>query len=646
MKLRLFLCQLLVMSNSVLWAQSKEITPGENLILDGVPKIPASIVDEVGMYSEFRSAGFSGWHPLKREMLIITRFADIPQVHLVKSPGGARTQLTFFKERVGGVSFQPTRGDYFIFSKDIGGNENFQKYRYDFATGKVTLLTDGVSRNTGGTWSNKGDRIAYQSNRRNGKDVDVYIMNPADPSTDKRVAELSGGGWGVLDWSPDDRKLLLVEGVSVNESYVWELDIATGAQTLITPKDSMEKTAYGTAFYSKDGRGIFLTTDKESEFQRLAFMDLTTRNIKYLTTRISWDVSEISVNRDRSKIAFTTNEDGLSVLRIMDLSNYKEKVFDKLPVGYIGGLEWSYDGKELGMTLNSAKYPSDVYSMKVSNGQLERWTFSETAGLNTETFSEAKLVRWKSFDGRMISGFLFMPPAKFTGKRPVIVDIHGGPEAQSRPLFLGRDNYFLNELGVAIIKPNIRGSTGYGKTFMKLDNGFLREDSYKDIHALFDWIQAQPELDADRIMITGGSYGGHMTLALSTYYPDRIRCAVSLVGMSNLVTFLENTSGYRQDLRRVEYGDERDEKMRAFLLRIAPLNNADKIKKPLFIIQGANDPRVPVSEAEQMLNTLKKNQTPVWYLVAKDEGHGFAKKKNVDFQFYATILFVKEFLLK
>ena len=255
------------------------------------------------------------------------------------------------------------------------------------------------------------------------------------------------------------------------------------------------------------------------------------------------------------------------------------------------------------------------------------------------------MVRWKSFDGRTISGFLYRPPAKFTGKRPVIINIHGGPESQFRPSFLGRYNYYLNELGVAVLFPNVRGSTGYGKTFTKLDNGFRREDSVKDIGALLDWIATQPELDTDKILVTGGSYGGYMSLAVATKYSDKIKAAIDIVGISNFVTFLENTEGYRRDLRRVEYGDERDAKMREFLQKISPTNNADNIKVPLFVIHGKNDPRVPLIEAEQIVKTVRKNEVPVWYLMAKDEGHGFSKKKNIDFQFYSTVMFIKEFLI-
>ncbi|MBA3711911.1 MAG: S9 family peptidase, partial [Pyrinomonadaceae bacterium] len=304
------------------------------------------------------------------------------------------------------------------------------------------------------------------------------------------------------------------------------------------------------------------------------------------------------------------------------------------------------NNRDLGFTLVSARSTADVYSLDVTSGKVERWTTSETGGLNTENYPEPELVRWKTFDDKMISGLMYMPPAKFTGKRPVIIDIHGGPEGQALPSFLGRNNYLLNEMGIATIFPNVRGSSGYGKTFLKLDNGFLREDTYKDIGALLDWIKTRPDLDADRIMVTGGSYGGHMVFAIATLYSDRLRAALPVVGISNLVTFLERTEAYRRDLRRVEYGDERDPKMREFLEKIAPLNNAAKIKIPMFIVQGGNDPRVPLNEAEQMVAKIKSNGTPVWYLMAKDEGHGFAKKKNQDFQFYATVMFVQEYLLK
>jgi dipeptidyl aminopeptidase/acylaminoacyl peptidase len=603
------------------------------------------MADEISRYTEMRSAALSSWHPTRREMLVITRFADASQVHLVKTPAGARNQLTFFKDGSSGATFQPTRGQYFVFSKDSGGDENFQKYRYDLETGAFTLLTDGKSRNTGGIWSNAGDRYVYGSTRRNGQDVDLWIIDPMATNSSRMLVQLQGGGWNALDISPDDRKVLVSEEISANESYLWLIDVATGERKLLTPKGEAEKVAYNNGQFSKDGKGIYVTTDRDSEFQRLAYIDLGTMKHSYLTDHIKWDVDSFQISWDGKMIAFVANEDGLSVLHMLDTASRKEKSAPRLPAGQITGLDWHRNNRDLGLILQSARSPADAYSVDVKTGKLERWTQSETGGLNTQSFSEPELVRWKSFDGKMISGWLYHPAAKFQGKRPVIINIHGGPESQFRPGFQRANNYYLNELGVAIIHPNVRGSSGYGKTFLKLDNGFLREDSYKDVDALLDWIQHQPGLDASRVMVTGGSYGGHMTLAVATYYPERIRCALDIVGISNLATFLEHTSAYRRDLRRVEYGDERDEKMREFLNRTAPLSNAAKITKPLFVVQGGNDPRVPLSEATQIVETVRKNGTPVWYLMAKDEGHGFAKKKNTDFLLYSTVLFIKEFLL-
>jgi len=626
-------------------ADSRMIVPGENLVAEGIPSIPSSLADEVGRYTEFRSAALSSWHPSRREMLITTRFGDTNQIHLVKLPGGARTQLTFSPERSGAASYRPKTGDSFVFNRDVGGNEFYQYYRYDLADGDITLLSDGKSRNTGWNWSNAGDRAVYNSTRRNGSDTDLYLINPSDPKTDRMLLQLSGGGWSVADWSPDDRKLLLNEDVSANESYIWLVDVASGDKNLLTPKGAVDKVNYGPARFSKDGRGVYLTTDKDSEFMRLAYMDLTAKQLTFLASQIKWDVDSFALSPDGKTIAFVTNEDGVSRLHLLETKSRKEKTAPTLPVGTISALRWHENGRDLGFNFSSARTPADVYSVDVRSGRVDRWTESETGGLNTNQFAQAELVKWTSFDGRSISGFLYRPPAKFSGPRPVVINIHGGPEGQSRPGFLGRSNYYLNELGVAMIFPNVRGSTGFGKTFLKLDNGFLREDSYKDIGALLDWIKTQPTLDANRIMVTGGSYGGHMTFAVAQRYNNKIRASLPVVGISNLVSFLERTESYRRDLRRVEYGDERDPKMREFMLRIAPLNNAANITKPMFIVAGGNDPRVPVNEAQQMVRTLRENKTPVWYLMAKDEGHGFAKKKNQDFQFYATVMFMRAYLL-
>lgn len=626
--------------------QPAVIAPADNLVTTGIPPLPAVLREQVRRYTEFRSAALVDWHPTRREILISTRFGNTAQLHRVAAPGAARFQLTFFEEPVGGASYSPTDAGVLVFSRDAGGNEFSQLYRMDLPGGAVTLLTDGGrSQNGGVRWSRRGDRIAYGSTRRNGADRDLYVMDPRDPASDRRVVELAGGGWSVQDWSPDDRALLVTEAFSVNSSRLWRVDVASGERTLLTPDAPGDTVARGGARWSPDGAGLYLTTDQGSEFRRLAYQEVATGRLTILTPDIPWDIGGFELSPDGRQVALVANEAGRSRLYLLDTRSRRLRAVPRVPIGLIGGLAWRPTGGELGFSLSTARSAADAYSLAPATGALTRWTESETGGLDTADLPEPELVTWRSFDDREISGFLYRPPARFQGPRPVLISIHGGPEGQSTPGFLGRTNYFLMELGVAVLLPNVRGSTGYGKTFVKLDNGMKREDSVRDIGALLDWIGARPDLDAGRVMVTGGSYGGYMTLAVATLYNDRICCSLDVVGISNFVSFLANTESYRRDLRRVEYGDERDPAMRAYLEQIAPLHRADRITKPLFVVQGGNDPRVPRSEAEQMVAAAQKNGSPVWYLMATDEGHGFRKKANVDFQFYATVAFMNRFLL-
>ena len=625
---------------------SAPIAVPENLVVEGIPGIPEDLKAEVGRYLEFRGANFNSWHPTRREMLITTRFADSTQLHYVSHPGGDRKQLTFFPEPVGGGAIQPQHGKFIVFQQDTGGGEFYQFYRFDPDQGKATLLTDGKSRNTGLQWSHDGKRIAYASTKRTGRDNDIYLMDPADPGSNRLLLELSGGGWGINDWSRDGDRLLITEYLSINESYLYRVDISSGTKTLVTPKGA-QKISYGDAQFTRDPNLVLVLTDKDSEFQRLARLDLRTGQHTFLTSHIKWDVDEFHLSPDGKTIAFVANEDGVGVLHLMNAQTGKEIIIPKLPVGIVSGVEWHENGRDLAFNISSARSPNDIYSLDVKAGKVERWTESETGGLNAQNFSEPLLVRYKSFDGLDLSAFLYLPDAKkFPGKRPLLINIHGGPEGQSRPGFQGRLNYYLNEMGLAMVYPNVRGSSGYGKTFLTLDNGFKREDSVKDIGALIDSLAKHPSLDADRFAVIGGSYGGYMVLASLMHFSDRLRAGIDIVGISNFLTFLKNTQDYRRDLRRAEYGDERDPKMKEFMEKISPSENVDKIRKPLLVVQGKNDPRVPVTESEQMVKAIREKGGKVWYLMATDEGHGFAKKKNADFQALATIVFLKEFLLK
>ncbi|HPH84434.1 MAG TPA: alpha/beta fold hydrolase [Ferruginibacter sp.] len=635
---------LLLWSQGILAQQKDIVTPGSNLVIEGIPDIPVSIKNDVQRYTESRGASFSSWHPTKKQMIISTRFANVPQLHVVQMPMGDRKQVTFYEDAITNASYEPIAGKYFLFTKDIGGNEFSQLYRFDVATGEVTMISDGGRTQNGGMqWSRSGKQIAYSSTRRNGADRDVYIMDPANPSTDKRILELNGGGWGILDWSPDDKKLLLLESISANESHYWIADIAAGTKTALTDRDE-KSISYSNAAFTSNGKGIYFITDKDNEFRRLSYMDLASGKINYISN-IPWDIEGFTMSKDGNQVVFLTNEDGESKLYQMNTNGNKYVKLNNIPQGVYSQPVFHANNRDIAFTINSARSSTDIFVYDTKALTLQRWTESEMGGLVPDQLSMPSLIKWKSFDQREISGFYYQPAKKFTGKRPVMIVIHGGPEGQSRPNYIGANNYFLNEMGVAIILPNVRGSSGYGKTFIALDNGMKREESVKDIGALLDWIANRPELDANRVMVTGGSYGGYMTLAVATNYNDRIKCGLDVVGISNFNTFLKNTESYRRDLRRVEYGDERDTAMSAFFEKIAPLNNAGKIKKPMFIVQGGNDPRVPRTEAVQMADKIKANGGIVWYLEAKDEGHGFRKKSNADFQRLATILFMQKYLL-
>jgi len=615
-----------------------------NLVVENIPPFPDALVEKVRPYLEVRTAAFEAWNPVRPEMLIITRFANTPQLHLVKMPGGARKQLTFFPDRVGGAQFRPGDPNTIIFSKDVGGGEFFQLYRFDLPTGDITLLTDGKSRNTSARFSRDGKWMAYSSTRRTGKDTDIYVEDPMQPQSARMVLQVEGGGWFPSDFSSDGKQLLVTNDISVAQSELYLLDLASGSKRQLTPKGA--QIAYGNARFSRTSDDIYYITDEGTEFSQLARMHLADGS-KTALTHEKWDVDEFEPSYDGRRIAYITNENGIGYLHAIDTATGNAIAAPPLPVGVVDELAWHPNNHLLGFTVSSAKSPSDAYSLDLDNGRLERWTESETGGLDPARNVDPQLVTMKSFDGTTISAFVYRPdPSRFPGKCPALMIIHGGPEGQSRPGFVGRNNYWINELGIALVFPNVRGSTGYGKTFVGMDNGYKREDAVKDIGTVIDWIKKDPMLDGNRIGVYGGSYGGYMTLATMTHYNDQMRAAIDVVGIASFITFFKNTSAYRTDLRRVEYGDERDPQMHAFLERISPLTSASKISKPLMVVAGYNDPRVPYTEGQQIVQAVRANNAPVWWLMAKDEGHGFGKKPNLDYQFLAMTEFLQLYLLQ
>ncbi|WP_397592927.1 prolyl oligopeptidase family serine peptidase [Sphingorhabdus sp.] len=611
------------------------------LIADGMPAVPAELAAETRPYMEFRTAGFVGWHPTERRMMIATRFANTAQLHLVAQPMGMRKQVSFEAEPVGNGSWAPKTGDVFVTQKDIGGNEFFQIHT--LKDGKLTMLTDGKSRNGLSAWSDDGELIAYSSTKRNGTDTDLYVMNPRDPSTARMVAEVKGGGWSLAAFAPDKKSAVVGSYVSVTNTDLYMLDLASGVMTPIG--DPKKDIAYGGAQFAPDG-SLWVTSDEGADFQRLGTLDAKTGKFTPRGPKENWDVDTFDIAPDGSFIAYVTNEAGMAKLKLLDPKTDQVRTVDSLPAGIIGGLEISEWG-EIGITFTSARSAADAYSVDPKTMAVTRWTESETGGLDVTKNSEPELVKIKSFDGLEVSGFLYRPdPAKFPGKRPMIMNVHGGPEGQSRPGFLGRNNYLLNEQGVAIFFPNVRGSTGYGKTFVSLDNGpFKREDSVKDMGAFLDALAKDPALDAGSFGLTGGSYGGYMCYAAAVQFKTKLRATNCIVAISNFVTFLENTQSYRRDLRRVEYGDERDPKQRAKLIEISPLTRVGEIEKPMMVVTGANDPRVPQSEADQIVKAIRERGATAWHLVGTNEGHGFAKKENADYQFWTSLIFWQQNLL-
>ncbi|MBK9098836.1 MAG: S9 family peptidase [bacterium] len=644
--LSLFFILSIIIPCSFAFAQIERKELG-NLIIENIPEIPQQLKDRIFQYQSTRSASFQDWLHNNEGILISTRFGETVQFHKVKNPGGSREQITFFNEPVGGATVCPDKTkNIFLFTKDVGGGEFYQIFSFDLVTGTFKMLTDGKSSNGGVSWNNKGDKFSFFSTKRNGMDWDIYIADINNPENAEMVLS-EGGAWGVVDWSPDDNSLIVGKYISANESYLYTFNINTQNLEQINP--SPEKISYGGTKFSKDGKGIFFTSDEKSEFKRLRYYDLQTKNITVLTEDINWDIGALTLSEQGDMLAFTVNEGGLDKLYLLDTKTMKHNQVPDLPVGQIYGLSFHPDGKKLALVLNTPQTPGDIFVMNLSDYSLERWTYSEAGGLNTSEFVIPELIHYPTFDEvdgkpRMIPAFVYKP--KGDGPHPVVIDIHGGPESQAVPSFSPINQYYINEMGIAIIEPNVRGSTGYGKTYLSLDNGYNREHSVKDIGALLDWIEKQPDLDANRVAVNGGSYGGYMVLSSMFNYNDRIRCGVDIVGISNFVTFLNNTQDYRRDLRRVEYGDERDPDMNAFLNSISPTTNAHKITKPLFVVQGYNDPRVPYTEAEQIVDVVRKNGGEVWYLLAKDEGHGFRKKTNRDYYIWSEVLFYEKYLLK
>jgi dipeptidyl aminopeptidase/acylaminoacyl peptidase len=613
-----------------------------NLILEGVPAPDAALAARLERYQHSRQASFLDWLP-DGSMLVATRFGEVEQVHRVTGPLGMREQLTFSSEPVSVARAPRTgSGSGFVFLKDRGGDEHAQVF-YTAGDGTLRQLTTGNFLHSTPTWAHDGKRIAFSGNERDSTNFDVYVADISSASAPRLVVGGQQDTWYPLDWSADDSKLLLWKFVSVNESYLYIADVTTGA---VTPVDnSGRKVGIRSAKFAPDGRGIYLITDANGEFAQLHYLDPVTHEERKITPDLQWDIEDFDVGTDGRYIAYVVDEDGHSRLTVLDTVRKIELTPPGLPGGQIANIRFDRTGKRLAMSADSAQAPRDVFVYDPEKGALQRWTKSEVGPLDVNTLAPAELIRYPTWDRvngrqRMLSAYVYRP--RSTGACPVVIDIHDGPQWQYRPHWDPFIQFLVNELGYAVIAPNVRGSSGYGKSFLKLDDGVLREDAVRDIGSLLFWIGLQPAFDHDHVAVMGSSYGGYMALASLASYGDRLRGGIDVSGVSNFVTFLSSASLLQHDLRREEYGDERDPRMRSFLTRISPLNNSAQIRRPLLVVQGLNDPRVPATESQQMVYRIRSKGDEVWYLAAKDEGHGFRRKANQDAYLLTAAMFLNK----
>lgn len=639
----LSLALLLLLPAEAAVAQGREIATRQvgTARLENVPEIPADVRAAVQRYQNYREARFQDWLP-DGSMLITTRFGATAQVHRVTAPLRDRTQLTFEAEPISGAQAIPGY-DAFIYGRDTGGDEWFQIFSRRTAGGAARQLTEPGTRNQSAVFSRDGSLVAWSRASRGSADYAILAANPRDPAS-RRVVWQGTGAVGPADISDDGRSILVTRGISNRETRLLILDVATG-QARELAWSTARPARYEEPRFIRGGRAILAISDAGSDVRRLVEIDVPSGTSRPVSSESRWDVEDYDLSDDGRVLAYALNEDGYSRVVVQDFVTRRALPQPEgLPRGVLTALDFSPDGRNLAIGLTSATSAGDVWTHDVSGRTAAaRWTTSELGDLDPAALIEPELIRFESFDRLSVPAFVYRPRNVPAGTRtPVIIDIHGGPEAQTRPGWNPGAQYFADVLGATVILPNVRGSDGYGTRYLNLDNAERREDSVRDIGALLDWIGRQPGLDPARVAVYGQSYGGYMSLAVSIHYADRLVGGVERYGISNWISFLQNTEAYRRDNRRAEYGDERDPAMRAVFERISPLNNIARIRRPMLVMQGANDPRVPQSESDQVVRDLRRNGVETWYVLFSDEGHGFQKKPNNDLRREVETVFLRQ----
>jgi dipeptidyl aminopeptidase/acylaminoacyl peptidase len=582
------------------------------------------VLSDIERYLNVRSASGASFAP-SGDLAFLLDVTGTPQVWALSEPEGWPDQRTFADERVTFASFSPAR-DELIFGRDEGGNERVQLHRLDPDDSEVDLTRSPDAKHYWGGWSHDGEHFAFTANRRDESVFDVYTQ-ARDATGDDADLVHEGDGWlSVAGFAPADDRLVVSEAHSSFDQDLHVLDLDTGSFEHVTPHEG--NVRFLGAEWGPDGDALYCLTDRDGDTLSLARLDLGSLEIESVVDDPEWNVDRFTLDEDTGRLVYGRNVDGYTDLTVGRLAGETAiETFPRpaIPDGVAGDVEFDADAERLAVTAQSPRENANVHVVDVTTGESERWTDASTAGLAADRFHDSDLVRFESFDGREIPAFFSLPDDPNEGDTPVVVDIHGGPESQRRPRFSPVTQYLL-DAGYAVFEPNVRGSSGYGKAYTHLDDVEKRMDAVADIEAGVEWLAGRSTVDPDRIAVMGGSYGGFMTLAALTEYPDLFAAGVDIVGIANFVTFLENTGPWRRTLREAEYGSLAAD--RDLLESISPIHRADRIDAPLFVLHGVNDPRVPVGEAEQIAERVREQGVPVEKLLFDDEGHGIAKREN------------------
>lgn len=642
---------------ALLWmpaqAVERRVVNEGQLVLEDVPPIPSGLAERLDRYQQLTSEEMVGWSADGRSLYYRSLHHGVNQLHALDGAGEAPRRLTRLDEPVREVVRQH-RGDLLAFTINEGGSAFDQIHLLDPATGEMRALTNAPrALNNRMVWDHEDRRLAYRSTRRNGAANDIWVLDVAAPEQARLVFPAPDGAlWKPVAFSRDGRKLLLQQYVGITDSRVHLLDLESGNLRLMAGVPGQETSNVAVGF-DADDTGVFFVSNQRGRSAEIGWAPLSPEDTpRWVENNISWDVTGFALSPEGRRGAFVTNEHGASRLYMFNPERFTFRAVRSLPMGVVGDLSFSPDGRRLGFTLSTPTSPGDVNVIRLSRlGNLpsrpKPWTTHDASGMDPADLVTPQLFSYPSHSPVPdqpfnVPAYRYLPEGK--GPHPVVIYIHGGPESQFRPSFNATVQMWASEMGVAVLAPNVRGSLGYGQGYLSLDDGRLREDAVHDIGALLDWIATRPELDASRVAVFGPSYGGYMALACAVHYSDRLVAAVDRAGISHFVTYLENTGDFRRDLRRFEYGDERDPEMRAFLESISPLNNVHRIRIPMLIVQGQNDPVVPVGESERMVRALREQGQAVWYMNALNEGHGYEKRANRDVYQQVVYLFLERYL--